>query len=96
MSKILTTLAALSLSFALTTGPSTEAKADGGAVAIGVGAYLLVDAIVGRHCYRHEWPFNIIRKIGDELHHRDGCYRHRHHHHRHRHHHHHHRHHHYR
>ena len=75
MKKIFTTLAALSLSVALTAGPSTQAKADGGAVAIGVGVYLLADAIVGRHCRRHEWPFNIIRKIGDELHHRDRCYR---------------------
>jgi hypothetical protein len=90
MSKILTTLAALALSVALTAGPSTQAKADGGAVAIGVGAYLIVDAVVGRRCDQHEWPFNIIRKIGDELHHRDGCHHHRHHHHRHHHHHHHH------
>ena len=89
MSKIFTTLAALSLSIALTAGPSTQAKADGGAVAIGVGVYLLADAFIGRRCHRHEWPFNILRKIGDELHHRDGCHRqhHQHHHRHHRHHH---------
>jgi hypothetical protein len=89
MSRILTTLAALSLSLALTAGASTQARADGGATAIGVGAYLLVDAIVGRHCDRHEWPFNIIRKVGDELHGHRGCHHHRHHHHRHHRHHHH-------
>jgi hypothetical protein len=40
---------------------------------------LLVDALVGRHCARHEWPFNIISKVADELHGHPGCRPHRHH-----------------
>jgi|EndMetStandDraft_5_1072996.scaffolds.fasta_scaffold08662_6 hypothetical protein len=92
MKKILTTVAALGLAAVINTGHSTEAKADGGAVAIGVGVYLLADALVGRHCYREEWPFNIVRKVGDELHGYPGCppyHRHRYHRHHHHHHHHH-------
>jgi hypothetical protein len=79
MKKIMSGLAALALTAVITTGHTTEAKADGGAIAIGVGAYLLVDALVGRHCHRHEWPFNIVRKVGDELHGHRGCRHHRHH-----------------
>jgi len=75
MKKILTGLSALAVS-AMLAGAPTEAKADGGAVVVGVGAYLLVDAIVGKKCHRREWPFNIVRKIGDELHGRPGCHRH--------------------
>jgi hypothetical protein len=67
--------AALALSAMITTGTTTEAKADGGAVAIGVGVYLLTDAIVGRACHREDWPFNIFAKIADELHGRHGCHR---------------------
>ena len=33
------------------------------------------DALVGRECGREEWPLNIIRKFGDEIRGRDGCYR---------------------
>lgn len=73
MKKVLTGLSALALAGAMTLGTPNEAKADGG-VLIGVGAYLLVDAIVGKKCDRREWPFNIVRKIGDELHGRPGCY----------------------
>ncbi len=80
MKKILTSVAALALAAVVTAGPTTSAKADGGAVIIGVGAYLLVDALVGRHCERHEWPFNIFRKVADELHGRPGCYPPQHHH----------------
>lgn len=85
MKKIFAPVAALALSAAVMTSPTSEAKADGGAVAIGVGAYLLVDAIVGKKCERHSWPFNIITKVGDELHGRPGCrpYYGRHHHRRH-------------
>ena len=93
MKKVFTTLAALGLAAVISTGNTTEAKADGGAIAIGVGAYLLVDALVGRHCHREEWPFNIITKVGDELRGYPGCapyhhgYHHHHHHGRHHHHH---------
>lgn len=75
MKTISTAVAALALSAMMMTGSPTEARADGGAIAIGVGAYLLTDAIVGRKCHRDDWPFNIIAKIADELHGRDGCYR---------------------
>jgi hypothetical protein len=74
--KLLSTLAAaLALTAMFTASSTTEAKADGGAVAIGVGVYLLTDALVGRHCDRADWPFNIVAKIADELHGRPGCYR---------------------
>ncbi|NJM33647.1 MAG: hypothetical protein HC850_01900 [Rhodomicrobium sp.] len=90
MKTITAAIAALAMSAMFTAGPTTEAKADGGAVAIGVGAYLITDAIVGRKCHRHDWPFNIVAKIADEIHGRRGCYRHgyhdRHHHRHHRHH----------
>jgi len=73
MKKIISGVAALALAGIITTGQTTEAKADGGAIVLGVGAYLLVDALVGRHCHRNEWPFNLVRKVGDELHGRRGC-----------------------
>jgi hypothetical protein len=83
--------AVMALTAMFSTGSVTEAKADGGAVAIGVGVFLLTDAIVGRKCHRDDWPFNIVAKVADELHGRPGCHRGRHHHHkRHRHHRHHH------
>ena len=90
MKKVLTSVAGVALAALLIAGPTTEAKADGGAVAIGVGAYLLVDALVGRHCHVNDWPFNLVHEIGDELRGYPGCphYRHRHYHrhHHHRHH----------
>jgi len=79
MKRITTAVAALALTIVMTAGPAREAKADGGAVAIGVGVYLLADHLVGRECGREEWPLNIIRKIGDELRGRHGCYRGHHH-----------------
>jgi len=80
MKKITTAVAALALTAVMSIGPAQQAKADGGAtVAIGVAAYLLVDHLVGRECGREEWPLNIVRKIGDELHGRHGCYREHHH-----------------
>lgn len=88
MKTIFTAIAVLAISIMTMAGSPNEAKADGGAIAIGVGAYLITDAIIGRKCHRDDWPFNIVGKIADEIHGRDGCYRHRHHHHR-RHHHHH-------
>jgi hypothetical protein len=78
MKKIFTTLAALGLAAVINTGHTTEAKADGGAVLLGVGAYLLVDALVGRHCYHDDWPFNVVREVGSELHGRSDCYPHHH------------------
>lgn len=80
MKGISTGVAAIALAAIMAVGPANEAKADGGVIAIGVGAYLLSDAVVGRKCDRHEWPFNIIRKLADELHGRPGCHRHGYHH----------------
>ena len=75
MKKFSTAVAALALTTLMTAGHAQPAKADGGAsIAIGVGIYLLADALVGRECGREEWPLNIIRKIGDELRGRPGCY----------------------
>jgi hypothetical protein len=79
MKKISMTLAALGLAVAINTGSSTQAKADGGAVVLGIGAFLLVDALVGRHCHHDEWPFNLVREVGGGLHGHHHC---RHHHHR--------------
>ncbi len=85
MKKILASVAAVALAAVLTAGPSTPAKADGGAIAIGIGAYLLMDALVGRHCEVNEWPFNLIRTVGEGLHGRNSCrynhWHHRHHYH---------------
>lgn len=74
MKTLTAAIAALGLSALAIAGPATEAKADGGVV-IGVGAYLVVDAIVGKKCHRHDWPFNMVAKIADELHGRPGCHR---------------------
>ena len=73
MKAISSAVAALALSAMITAGPTTQAKADGGAIAIGVGAYLLADAIVGCACHRRDWPFNIFAKIADEIHGYPGC-----------------------
>lgn len=76
MKTISTAMAVLALSIMMSFAPAQQAKADGGAtIAIGVGVYLLADALIGRECGREEWPLNIIRKIGDELRGRPGCYR---------------------
>ena len=85
MKIVSTALAALALTTIMSVAPAQQAKADGGVtIAIGVGAFLLADALVGRECGREEWPLNIIREIGDELHGRPDCrhQRHRHHHHK--------------
>ena len=80
MKLIVTAAAALALAAMMSIAPAQRAKADGGAsIAIGVGAYLLADALIGRECGREEWPLNIIRKLGDELHGSPGCYREPHH-----------------
>ena len=75
MKTLMTAAAALAMTAMMAAGPNTEAKADGGAIAVGVGAYLIVDAIVGRKCHRQDWPFNTLAKIADELHGREGCNR---------------------
>ncbi len=75
MKAISTAVAALALSATMTAGSINQAKADGGAIAIGVGIYLLTDAIVGRTCHRDEWPFNVLGKLADEIHGRPGCIR---------------------
>lgn len=63
MKPMVTGLAGLALAAALIAAPAGKAKADGGAVAVGVGAYLVVDYVVGRKCDMHFWPFNIVKKI---------------------------------
>jgi hypothetical protein len=75
MNKLMTVAAAAAVSAALLTGAPRDAKADGGAVAIGVAAYLITDAVVGHECKLRTWPFNIIHKIGRELHGKSGCRR---------------------
>lgn len=69
-----TTLAAAALAAAVSLAPSNEAKADGGAVVVGVGAYLLVDYVVGRKCHMHHWPFNLVKKIAYGIHGRPVCH----------------------
>lgn len=73
MKKIVSGIAAMTLAAALTAGAPTPAKADGGAVLLGVGAFLLVDALVGRHCGQNDWPFNIARTVDHRIHGQDGC-----------------------
>ena len=75
MKRITTAAAAVAVSAALLTGAPRDAKADGGAVAIGVTAYLVTDAVVGHACHLRTWPLNIIHKIGRELHGKPGCKR---------------------
>lgn len=92
MKKVLSGVAALAVTLMLMTGSAKEAKADGG-VLLGIGIYLLADAVVGEHCHMNDWPLNTVRKVGRALHGRKPCrrhYGHRYHgrhHHAHRHHH---------
>ncbi|MEJ2118634.1 MAG: hypothetical protein P8Y36_12390 [Alphaproteobacteria bacterium] len=74
MKKILTVAAVVALAGMTVASAPRDAKADGGAVAIGVAAYLAVDALVGHECRIHSWPFNLVTKLGDELHGRRGCH----------------------
>jgi len=67
MKTVLAGLGGLALAVSLTVAPVDRAKADGGAVAIGVGAYLVVDYLVGEKCEMHKWPFNIIKKTAYKL-----------------------------
>jgi len=68
MKTVLAGLGGVALAAALAMAPVDRAKADGGAaVAIGVGAYLVVDYIVGEKCTMPHWPFNIIKKTAYKL-----------------------------
>jgi len=67
MKKLLAGLGGVALAMSLSAAPVDRAKADGGAVAIGVGAYLVVDYLVGRKCEMHVWPFNIFKKTAYKL-----------------------------
>ena len=96
MKKVLSGVAALAVAIGLMAGTAKEAKADGG-VLLGIGIYLLADAVVGEVCHTDAWPLNTVRKVGRALHGRKPCRRHyghryhgRHHAHGHRHRHHHH------
>jgi len=82
MKKLLTGLGGIALAISLAVTPADRAKADGGAVAIGVGVYLVADYLVGRKCEMHVWPFNIIKKSAYKLKGKPVCkhYRHRRHH----------------
>jgi hypothetical protein len=80
MKRITAALAGLVLFGLLAAGPATPAKADGGAIAIGVGAFLLADAVVGHRCDHDDWPFNIVSELAGHHHHHwwhRHCYRHK-------------------
>lgn len=78
MKLTLTTFAALTVAAMVTIAPAQKAKADGGAVAIGVGVYLVGDYVVGRTCHMRDWPFNVIRKVYYGLQGKRVCRYHRH------------------
>lgn len=65
-------IVALPLAALLMLGAADNAKADPG-TAIGVGAYLVGDYIVGRKCRMGVWPFNIVVKVAYGLHGRRVC-----------------------
>lgn len=67
MKKLLAGIGGVALAVSLAAAPVDRAKADGGAIAIGVGAYLVVDYLVGEKCQTHKWPFNIIKKTAYKL-----------------------------
>lgn len=68
MSSLKVTLSTLALATVLAQAPMQTAKADGGATAVAVGAYLMVDYAVGRKCRIHHWPLNIIKKVAYGVH----------------------------
>ena len=79
MKLISTALVALIMTAAVPTVSSQPAKADGGAVLIGVGVYLAGDYVVGHTCQMRDWPFNMMRKVYYGLHGKRLCrYRYRH------------------
>ena len=63
MKLISTVLATLTLTAIVAAAPAYKGKADGGAIAIGVGVYLAGDYVVGRTCHMRDWPFNAIRNV---------------------------------
>ena len=63
MKLISTALAALTLIAIMAAGPGQTARADGGAVVIGVGVYLVGDYVAGRTCHMRDWPFNVVKKV---------------------------------
>lgn len=77
MKQMTAVLAGTALAAMLAAAPVRDAKADGGAVAVGVGAYLVVDYVVGRKCHMRKWPFNILKKIAYGLHGKRVCKYHR-------------------
>lgn len=74
MKRILTAATVVALSGTMMVSAPREAKADGGAVAIGVAAYLIVDAVVGHECRTQKWPINMISSVVDSLHGRRSCH----------------------
>jgi hypothetical protein len=67
MNTMMSLVAAATLGLVVAFAPVERAKADGGVVAVSVGAYLVVDYIVGRKCDMHVWPFNIIHKTAQKV-----------------------------
>lgn len=63
MKKIALAAAAVALSGMMMVSAPREAKADGGVVIASVATYLLVDALVGKECRMHAWPFNFVTKV---------------------------------
>ena len=75
MKKVLSGVAAIAVAIMLMAGSAKEAKADGGLL-LGIGIYLLADAVVGEVCHMDDWPLNTVRKVGKALHGRKPCRRH--------------------
>ncbi len=73
MTALKMTLPALAIAAVLSAAPVQTAKADGGATAVAVGAYLVVDYAIGRKCRIHHWPFNIIKKVAYGVHGKRVC-----------------------
>jgi hypothetical protein len=56
------TLAGLAIAAMTAVIPAHKAVADTG-TAVGVGAYLLGDYVVGRKCGKQTWPLNIVSGV---------------------------------
>lgn len=79
MKLISAAVVALTMTAVLSPLTSPTAKADGGAILIGVGVYLAGDYVVGHTCQMRDWPFNVVRKVYYGLHGKRLCrYRYRH------------------
>jgi hypothetical protein len=63
MKLISTALLALMMTAVVPAISSRTAKADGGAILVGVGVYLAGDYVVGHTCQMRDWPFNVVRKV---------------------------------